>query len=143
MPRKEEAKKQKPKVAPLAMTSVPAAAKEQSQLRTIFDEKDDTGTYRLNTETTPPPTLETDEQSSMYVTQSERPHQTSRVPFRLDSLRDFNPDEKLKGYLPTSKSNKPPQSVASINFSQLEDATSEAVIRAYKKKKAELETLRD
>jgi hypothetical protein len=33
--------------------------------------------------------------------------------------------------------------VASINFSQLEDANSEAIIRAYKKKKAELEKLRD
>ncbi len=33
--------------------------------------------------------------------------------------------------------------MASINFSQLEDANSEAIIRAYKKKKAELEKLRD
>ena len=79
----------------------------------------------------------------MYVTQSERPQQTSREPFRLDSLRHFTSGEKVPGYLPTSKSTKPPQSVASINFSQLEDANSEALIRAYKKKKAELETLRD
>ena len=42
-----------------------------------------------------------------------------------------------------SLTSKPPQSVASIALSQLDDANSEALIRAYKKKKAELETLRD
>ena len=45
----------------------------------------------------------------------------------------------IGGFLPASKTSKPPQSVASINFSQLDDANSEALIRAYKKKKAELD----
>ena len=81
----------------------------------------------------------------MYVTQSERPQQTTKAQtsLRLDSLRHFGSADKLQGFLPESKATKPPQSVASINFSQLEDANSEALIRAYKKKKAELETLRD
>ena len=39
-------------------------------------------------------------------------------------------------------SSKPPQSIASINLTQIGD-DSESLIRAYKKKKAELETLRD
>jgi len=34
-------------------------------------------------------------------------------------------------------------SVASLQISQLDDSNSEALIRAYKKKKAEMETLRD
>ena len=100
--------------------------------------------YRpIRTETSPPHQIETDEQSSMYFTQSERPQQTTREPFRLDSLNEFDPGEKVQGFIPSSRSSKPPQSVASINFSQLEDASSDALIRAYKKKKAELETLRD
>ena len=46
------------------------------------------------------------------------------------------------GFIQAYPSSKPPQSVASINFStMMED--SESLIRAYKKKKAELETLRD
>jgi len=46
------------------------------------------------------------------------------------------------GFIQAIHSSKPPQSVASVNFStMLED--SESLIRAYKKKKAELETLRD
>ena len=64
----------------------------------------------------------------------------------MDALRGLSPmnrDKVLQGFIPTSKSNKPPQSVASVQLSQLDDANSEALIRAYKKKKAELETLRD
>ena len=46
------------------------------------------------------------------------------------------------GFIQAYPSSKPPQSVASVNFStMMED--SESLIRAYKKKKAELETLRD
>ena len=112
----------------------------------MFGEDDINPSRPIHTEHTPP-NLETDEQASMYFAQSERPQQTSREPFRLDSLRHLSPlnrgDNHIGGFLPTSKSSKPPQSVASINFSQLDDANSEALIRAYKKKKAELETLRD
>ncbi len=39
------------------------------------------------------------------------------------------------------QASKPPQSVASINFTNLED--SEGLIRAYKKKKTEYEDLRE
>ena len=47
------------------------------------------------------------------------------------------------GFIQAYPSSKPPQSVASINFSTMMDGDSESLIRAYKKKKAELETLRD
>ncbi len=46
----------------------------------------------------------------------------------------------MQGFIPTSAS-RPPQSVASINFTNLED--SETLIRAYKKKKVELEELKE
>jgi hypothetical protein len=39
------------------------------------------------------------------------------------------------------QASRPPQSVASVNITNLED--SEGIIRAYKKKKAELEELKD
>ena len=51
-------------------------------------------------------------------------------------------DRPPAGFIQAIHSSKPPQSVASVNFStMMED--SESLIRAYKKKKAELETLRD
>jgi len=40
-------------------------------------------------------------------------------------------------------SSRPPMSVASIALSQLDDGNTDAIIRAYKKKKAELEMFRD
>lgn len=46
----------------------------------------------------------------------------------------------MQGFIPTAAS-RPPQSVASINFTNLED--SESLIRAYKKKKVELEELKE
>lgn len=45
----------------------------------------------------------------------------------------------MKGFIPC-KTSRPPASVASLNITNLED--SEAMIRAYKKKKAELEDLK-
>lgn len=45
----------------------------------------------------------------------------------------------MKGFIPI-KSSRPPASVASLNITNLED--SEAMIRAYKKKKVELEELK-
>lgn len=39
------------------------------------------------------------------------------------------------------QSSRPPQSVASVNITNLED--SEGIIRAYKKKKAELEEIKE
>jgi hypothetical protein len=45
----------------------------------------------------------------------------------------------VRGFIPISSS-RPPQSVASVNITNLED--SEALIRAYKKKKAELEEVK-
>lgn len=46
------------------------------------------------------------------------------------------------GFIQAISTSKPPQSVASVQFSQMME-DSEAVIRAYKKKKTELESLRN
>ena len=51
-------------------------------------------------------------------------------------------DKVPPGFIQAYPSSKPPQSVASVNFTaMMED--SESLIRAYKKKKNDLETLRD
>lgn len=60
------------------------------------------------------------------------------------SLRDLHNDSKrmtpsVKGFIPISSS-RPPQSVASVNITNLED--SEALIRAYKRKKMEADELK-
>ena len=47
---------------------------------------------------------------------------------------------QMQGFIPTAAS-RPPQSVASMNFTNLED--SESMIRAYKKKKVELEDIKE
>lgn len=47
------------------------------------------------------------------------------------------------GFIQAIDSSRPPQSVASINLASVAGEDSESLIRAYKKKKAELETLRD
>ena len=111
----------------------------------MFDEDLDANPRPLNTENSFQEPFEPDEQASLYFAQSERP-EMGRTSLGLDALRGLSPmnrDKVLQGFIPTSKSNKPPQSVASVQLSQLDDANSEALIRAYKKKKAELETLRD
>ena len=55
---------------------------------------------------------------------------------------DHKTENNPPGFLQAYSSSKPPQSVASVNIStMMED--SESLIRAYKKKRAELETLRD
>lgn len=62
--------------------------------------------------------------------------------FAPHSARKKHQDKVPAGFIQAIPSSKPPQSVASINFStMMED--SESLIRAYKKKKADLETLRD
>ena len=53
-----------------------------------------------------------------------------------------NADRPPAGFLQAIPSSTPPKSVASIQFSQMME-DSESLIRAYKKKKNELETLRD
>lgn len=45
------------------------------------------------------------------------------------------------GFIQTCRTSKPPLSVASISFSQMED--SESLVRAYKKKKTELQTIQE
>ena len=61
-PRKHGNTIPKPKAVPLTATSVPPAAKEQAQLRNLFDDSTNNAQYRaLRTETTPPASLETDE----------------------------------------------------------------------------------
>ena len=56
------------------------------------------------------------------------------------SLKDLHDSKRLtpsvKGFIPINAS-RPPQSVASVNITNLED--SEALIRAYKRKKMEVE----
>ena len=47
----------------------------------------------------------------------------------------------MKGYIQSFQSSRPPQSVASVNITNLED--SEGLIRAYKKKKGELDELKE
>ena len=65
----------------------------------------------------------------------------NRFPGRL-SFDHKTSEKNPPGFLHAYPSSKPPQSVASVNIStMMED--SESLIRAYKKKRAELETLRD
>ena len=62
--RKEEKPRQRPNVAPLVMTSVPPAAREQAQLRKMFADSPSANNAQykpIRTENTPPPHLETDE----------------------------------------------------------------------------------
>lgn len=47
----------------------------------------------------------------------------------------------MKGFIQSYHTSRPPQSVASINITNLED--SEGLIKAYKKKKVELEELKE
>lgn len=47
----------------------------------------------------------------------------------------------VAGFIQSYYASKPPQSVASVNITNLED--SESLIRAYKKKKAELEDVKE
>ena len=47
----------------------------------------------------------------------------------------------MQGYISQYQASRPPQSIASVNITNLED--SESLIRAYKKKKNEFEELRD
>ncbi len=47
----------------------------------------------------------------------------------------------VAGFIQSYYPSKPPQSVASVNITNLED--SEGLIRAYKKKKAELEDVKE
>ncbi|CDW80788.1 ribosomal protein s20 [Stylonychia lemnae] len=54
-------------------------------------------------------------------------------------LRSSTPS--MKGFIQSFQSSRPPQSVASLNITNLED--SEALIRAYKKKKNELEEMKN
>lgn len=64
------------------------------------------------------------------------------APYMFPQSERRSIDKAPSGFIQAIPSSKPPQSVASINFStMMED--SESLIRAYKKKKAELETLRD
>ena len=67
----------------------------------------------------------------------------NRLPFSGRLSFDHKANEKVPaGFIQAYPSSKPPQSVASVNIStMMED--SESLIRAYKKKRAELETLRD
>lgn len=48
---------------------------------------------------------------------------------------------QMKGFIQSYQASRPPQSVASMNLTNLED--SEALIRAYKKKKGELEEIKE
>lgn len=60
----------------------------------------------------------------------------------IQKSSDFEHRLPTQGFLPTNvRSSKPPQSVASINFSQLEE-NSEGLLRAYKKKKNECQQLK-
>ena len=53
----------------------------------------------------------------------------------------FGSTPSMKGFLQSYQASRPPQSVASVNLTNLED--SEGLIRAYKKKKNELEELKE
>lgn len=47
----------------------------------------------------------------------------------------------VQGFIQSFQSSRPPQSVASVNLTNFEDG--EALVRGYKKKKRELEELKD
>lgn len=85
--------------------------------------------------------------ASMLVSPRQPPHQAHQSMFsnKSKTLKVAAPagnDSVPTGFIQAYPSSKPPQSVASVNFStMMED--SESLIRAYKKKKAELEQLRD
>jgi len=60
-------------------------------------------------------------------------------PHRKSSQTQLSKAPSLRGFM--HQASRPPQSVASVNITNLED--SEGIVRAYKKKKAELEELKE
>jgi hypothetical protein len=78
-----------------------------------------------------------------YNTESKvlREEHFSTLANQSQATRNMSSPPAIQGFIQSYQTSRPPQSVASINITNLED--SETMIRAYKKKKQEIEDLRE
>ena len=78
--------------------------------------------------------------NTQYEKKKTTPHKDLNMSIHTQSLKDLHDPRRLtpsvRGFIPIDAS-RPPQSVASVNITNLED--SEALIRAYKRKKLEVD----